>query len=49
MSYVSSKGYYVQKLKERGLKQIEGRRLESYKTHVLFNKLQEMKRKNQVL
>jgi hypothetical protein len=44
MAYVSSKGYYVQKLKERGVTNIDGYRLETLKTHVLYNKLQELER-----
>lgn len=37
MAYVGSKGYYVKKLKEKGIRLIEGRRLEQYKTHFLVN------------
>ncbi|MEB1809205.1 MAG: YflJ family protein [Bacillaceae bacterium] len=35
--HVGSKGWYVQKLKEQGVRYIDGRKLELYKTHILAN------------
>ncbi|MDE5415631.1 YflJ family protein [Alkalihalobacterium chitinilyticum] len=35
--HVGSKGWYVQKLKEQGIRSIDGRKLELYKTHILAN------------
>lgn len=37
MAHVGSKGYYVQKLKALGIRKIDGKRLESFKTYVLAN------------
>ncbi|WP_243387265.1 YflJ family protein [Bacillus kexueae] len=33
--YFGSKGWYVKELKKRGIRDYEGRKLESYKTHIL--------------
>lgn len=41
--YVGSKGWYVQKLKEKGIRYIEGRKIERYKAHVLANLYKETK------
>ncbi|MBP3952411.1 YflJ family protein [Bacillus suaedae] len=35
--YVGTKGWYVQKLKDLGIRYIEGRKIERYKAHVLAN------------
>lgn len=35
MAYFGSKGWYVSELKKLGIRQIEGKKLESYKSHVL--------------
>ena len=35
--HIGSKGYYVQKLKEHNIRIIQGKRVESYKTHFLAN------------
>lgn len=37
--YVGTKGWYVAELKKLGIRQIEGRKLESYRTHVLATAL----------
>lgn len=37
MAYVGTKGYYVEKLKQHGIRQLEGKPLEQFKTHVLRN------------
>jgi hypothetical protein len=37
MAHVGSKGYYVKKLKESGIRDVEGKRLESLKTYALIN------------
>ncbi|WP_186575835.1 YflJ family protein [Aquibacillus kalidii] len=39
--HIGSKGWYVEKLKENGVRRIEGRKIEKYKTHVLANLLEE--------
>ncbi|RXT01929.1 DUF2639 domain-containing protein [Ammoniphilus sp. CFH 90114] len=35
--HIGTKGYYVQKLKEQNIRLINGKRLESMKTHELAN------------
>ena len=35
MAYVHSKGWYVSKLKEAGYMKHDGRKLESFRTHIL--------------
>lgn len=37
MAYVGSKGYYVKKLKDNGIRSLDGKRLESFKAYVLAN------------
>lgn len=37
MAHIGSKGYYVKKLKDQGIREIEGKRLESFKTYYLAN------------
>ncbi|QGH33384.1 DUF2639 domain-containing protein [Gracilibacillus salitolerans] len=39
--HVGSKGWYVEKLKEKGVRYIEGRKIEKFKTHILANLLDE--------
>ncbi|MFD2656434.1 MULTISPECIES: YflJ family protein [Gracilibacillus] len=39
--HVGSKGWYVEKLKEKGVRYIEGRKIEKYKAHILANLLDE--------
>ncbi|WP_227937977.1 DUF2639 domain-containing protein [Alkalihalobacillus deserti] len=41
--YIGSKGWYVQKLKDKGIRYIEGRKIEQYKAHVLANLYKENK------
>lgn len=41
MAHYGSKGYYVAELKKRGIRNLEGRKLESFKSHVLRNLLDE--------
>ncbi|WP_070808110.1 DUF2639 domain-containing protein [Halalkalibacter okhensis] len=43
--YIGSKGWYVKKLKEKGIRYIEGRKIERYKTYVLANLLHETESK----
>lgn len=43
--YVGSKGWYVNELKKLGINRYEGRKVESYKTPILANLLDE-KQKN---
>ncbi|MDQ0163492.1 YflJ family protein [Bacillus alveayuensis] len=38
--YFGSKGWYVKELKKLGIRHYEGRKLESYKTHVLAKLLE---------
>ncbi|MGR5880311.1 DUF2639 domain-containing protein [Bacillus pacificus] len=43
--YFGSKGWYVKKnLKKLGIRTYEGKKLESYRTHVLSSLLERMKR-----
>lgn len=37
MAYVGSKGYYVKKLKDNGIRNIDGKKLESFKSYDLIN------------
>lgn len=37
--YIGSKGWYVAELKKLGITKIEGRKLETYKAHVLAAEL----------
>ncbi|WP_102346568.1 DUF2639 domain-containing protein [Bacillus sp. Marseille-P3661] len=37
MVHFGSKGYYVKLLKDQNIRLIDGKRLESYKTHYLAN------------
>ncbi len=39
--YVGSKGWYVEKLKEKGVRRLEGKKIEKFKTHILANLLDE--------
>ncbi|WP_081734221.1 DUF2639 domain-containing protein [Halalkalibacter akibai] len=39
--YTGSKGWYVQKLKEKGVRYYEGKKIEKFKAHVLANLLKE--------
>ncbi|MDL4841819.1 YflJ family protein [Aquibacillus rhizosphaerae] len=39
--HVGSKGWYVEELKNIGVRQIEGHKIEKYKIHVLANLLEE--------
>ncbi|MGN8646857.1 DUF2639 domain-containing protein [Gracilibacillus sp. HCP3S3_G5_1] len=39
--HVGSKGWYVEKLKEKGVRHIEGKKIEKYKAHILANLLNE--------
>lgn len=39
--HVGSKGWYVNELKKRGVRRLEGRKIEAYKTHILANVLEE--------
>lgn len=41
--HVGSKGWYVEKLKKRGVRNHEGRKVEKYKTYVLANLLDKHK------
>ncbi|WP_163539525.1 YflJ family protein [Gracilibacillus sp. YIM 98692] len=41
--HVGSKGWYVEELKKQGVRRLEGRKIESYKAHVLANLLDENK------
>ncbi|WP_235715424.1 YflJ family protein [Halalkalibacter wakoensis] len=43
--YTGSKGWYVKKLKEQGVRYIEDRKIEQFKTHVLANLLEETQSK----
>lgn len=45
MAYFGSKGYYVSELKKLGIRSIEGRKLESYKAHVLSAALEKAQNK----
>lgn len=49
MAYKGSKGWYIQKLKEAGIKRhpIELRKLELYKTYVVRNLYHELYEKNE--
>jgi hypothetical protein len=44
--YVGSKGWYVKKLKEQGIRYIDGRKVERYKAYRLANLYYETKRGN---
>ncbi len=35
--HIGSKGWYVQQLKDRGIRYIDGKKIEKYKSHVLAN------------
>jgi hypothetical protein len=37
MAYIGSKGYYVKKLKENGIREMDGKKLESFKSYDLIN------------
>ncbi|MBU8907988.1 YflJ family protein [Desertibacillus haloalkaliphilus] len=37
MAHIGSKGWYVERLKEEGIRYHQGKKLERYKTHVLAN------------
>lgn len=39
--HVGSKGWYVEKLKDKGVRHYEGRKIEKFKAHVLANLLEE--------
>ncbi|MRH44607.1 DUF2639 domain-containing protein [Aquibacillus halophilus] len=41
--HVGSKGWYVEELKNIGVRHLEGRKIEKYKTHILANLLDEKK------
>jgi hypothetical protein len=41
MAHIGSKGWYVKQLKELGVYYYEGRKLETYKTHILASLLKE--------
>ncbi|WP_176585499.1 YflJ family protein [Priestia megaterium] len=41
--HVGSKGWYVEELKKRGVRNHEGRKVENYKTYVLANLLDKHK------
>lgn len=41
--HVGSKGWYVEELKKRGVRNHEGRKVEKYKTYVLANLLDKHK------
>jgi hypothetical protein len=38
--HIGSKGWYVEQLKEKGVRRYEERKLESYKKHILANLLE---------
>ncbi|MDM5153710.1 YflJ family protein [Bacillus sp. DX1.1] len=42
--YFGSKGWYVSELKKLGVRYYEGKKLESYRTHVLASLLERVKR-----
>lgn len=42
--YFGSKGWYVKELKKLGIRTYEGKKLESYRTHVLSSLLERMKK-----
>lgn len=42
--HYGSKGWYVQELKKLGMTKYEGRKLQSYKTHILANLLDSVKK-----
>ncbi|HDR6214445.1 YflJ family protein [Bacillus cereus] len=42
--YFGSKGWYVKELKKLGIRTYEGKKLESYRMHVLSSLLERMKR-----
>lgn len=44
MAYVGTKGYYVALLKQHGVRRIDGKKLESFKTHVLANLYNKIKK-----
>ena len=37
MAHLYSKGWFIQKLKEANITELEGRKLESYKTYIVRN------------
>lgn len=39
--HIGSKGWYVEELKNIGVRRFEGRKIEKYKKHVLANLLEE--------
>jgi len=45
MAHINSKGYFVAELKKRGVRHIEGKKLESLKSHVLSNHLRALTEK----
>lgn len=46
MAYVGTKGYYVKKLKEHGVRTIDRKSIKKYKTHILANLLDEITKEN---
>ncbi|PFJ05330.1 DUF2639 domain-containing protein [Bacillus cereus] len=42
--YFGSKGWYVKELKKLGVRAYEGKKLESYRTHILARLLEKMKK-----
>lgn len=44
MAYLFSKGWYVAELKKRGIRHINGKKLESLKMHVLANAYEDTKK-----
>ncbi|WIY62217.1 YflJ family protein [Bacillus arachidis] len=44
--YFGSKGWYVKELKKLGIRTYEGKKLESYRTHVLASLLEKAKRQS---
>ncbi|WP_243292124.1 YflJ family protein [Bacillus sp. FJAT-47783] len=42
--YFGSKGWYVKELKKLGIRNYEGRKLESYKTYILAKLLEKQSR-----
>lgn len=44
--HFGSKGWYVHELKKLGIRTYEGRKLESYRTHILASLLEKAKRQS---
>lgn len=44
--YFGSKGWYVKELKKLGIRTYEGKKLESYRTHVLASLLERVQRES---